>query len=318
MKSQNGLSGVLCLLTAGAALCWHGPYAWRVFGENAANVHVERFIIGSNFNAADIGANAPQQQIQWVHDVYNSKSKPSAGRLSMMGFLALGEHRTQDAINCWEKAQAIQPPRPTIVFNLGQLYDRLGRRDEALTLYRLSPESAGVFLIQGHTALESNDWNKAALAYGRAYEIDCRSDQTQFFMAEVENYHRRDHKAAILLYKQAIQSGYPDGFIWSRIAHAYAMTAQYSEALVILDRHLQDNALANAIRGDAYRASGRSIDAILAYQSSLTQEGNNPWVWLNFGYAYLQAGDRERANDAWRQALLRVPDFAPAKDALSR
>lgn len=318
MKSKNDLIDVLCLLTAGAALCWHGSYAWKIFLENAANVHVERLIIGSNFNAADIGANAPQQQIQWVHDVYISKSKPSAGRLSMMGFLALGEHRTQDAINCWEKAQAIQPPRPTTVFNLGQLYDRLGRRDEALTLYRLIPESAGVFLIQGHTALESNDWNKAALAYGRAYEIDCRSDQTQFFMAETENYFRKNHEAALLLYEQATRSGYPSGFIWSRIAHAFAMTARYTEAVATLDRHLQDNALANAIRGDACRASGRSSDAILAYQKSLVQEPNDPWVWLNLGYSYLQAGDGKRANEAWRRALVHAPGFAPARDALSR
>lgn len=322
-RFESSLTGALCFMTVAAALYWHGPFGWSMILENSANLHVERLISDSGFNAAAFDPDSPRllrqgRQAQWARDVYDSLREPRVGALSMAGFLALGELRTRDAINSWERARAILPVRPTVAFNLGRLYEGLGRRAEALAIYRLDPNIAGAFLTQGHTALNANDWNRAALAYEWAYDIDPHSDQTQYFMAETENYFRKNHETALILYEQATRSGYPAVFVWSRIAHAYALAAQYTEALATLDRHLQDNALANAIRGDAFRASGRSGDAILAYQKSLAQEPNNPWVWLNLGYSYLHTGDGKRAHEAWRQALVYAPGFAPAQDALSR
>jgi predicted Zn-dependent protease len=94
------------------------------------------------------------------------------------------------------------------------------------------------------------------------------------------------------------------------------MAGRPQQALFVLDLHQRGDALANAIRGDAYLRAGSFERAIEYYQLSARQSPHDPWVYLSLGNALLAVGDTPGAIAAWQQALALQSDFAPAHSAL--
>jgi tetratricopeptide (TPR) repeat protein len=95
-------------------------------------------------------------------------------------------------------------------------------------------------------------------------------------------------------------------------AHTLDMVGRSTEAAELLDSRDIDGALANAIRGNAFRQQGHLEDAVRLYRRSLAEENNDPWVYHALAIAYLEMGYQEQAIACWQQALDLDPRFEPA------
>lgn len=208
---------------------------------------------------------------------------------------------------------------PLAAYELGQLHEAAGHIPEAVQAYQRIPAVAVAWVEAGHMAASDKNWALARYRFEFAVRIAPENPFTHYALGEDLLYNPpQDLARGISELQVAAQMGYPNAYVYARIAHGYAMSGRYPQALEVLESTQQDNALANAVRGDAYLALHAPARAIIAYQDSLRQEPNNAWVNTNLGQAYWESGDHERAIQAWQRALEISPGFAPALGGLQK
>ena len=214
-------------------------------------------------------------------------------------------------------SQAI--PSPMASYELGQIYDATGNTAEAVRNYQVIPTVALTYIRAGRAAMHAENWSLAQYKFKLAVRIAPQNPIAHYALGESLLYNPpRDITMGITELQTAIQMGYTDPFVYSRIAHGYAMNGRYDQAMEILNNANLDNALANAIRGDVYLARGDPTRAVVAYQKSLQQEPDSARIYANLGKAYLESGAQEQAIQSWKRALEISPGFAPALEALQK
>lgn len=262
----------------------------------------------------DTSLRLPRAMLQWTLNMNGQR----AATYAMLGRLEEQVGCLEDALQWLSKGSDLVPRNPFVALELGRLYESSGDLNAAIKAYQLAPEIAQMRVRAGRNAMSAQDWAKAYSEFKLALETAPDSPEAHYGMGEVLAYRdpTKNYDAAIVEFYEAVRLGYDDAYVWTRIAHSHAMAGRFSEAVEILDMHSQSNALANAIRGDAYRATGMTARAIEAYLASLQQEPNDPWVYTSLGHAYQELGDTRRAIDAWQRALDISPGFPPAAGAL--
>lgn len=271
------------------------------------------FVTPGSACGEDTSLRLPRAMLQWTLNVNGQR----AATYAILGRLEEQVGCLENALQWLSKGSDLVPKNPFVALELGRLYESSGDLNAAIKAYQLAPEIAQMRVRAGRNAMAAQDWAKAYSEFKLALEIAPDSPEAHYGVGEVLAYRDpRDYDAAIVEFYEAVRLGYDDPYVWTRIAHAHAMAGRFSEAVQILDMHSQNNALANAIRGEAYRAADMLAQAIEAYLVSLQQEPNDPWVYTSLGYAYQELGDTQRAIDAWQRALDISPGFPPAARAL--
>jgi O-antigen ligase len=224
-----------------------------------------------------------------------------------------------DPASCFQAAASADRFDVISPFRLGQLLEGCDRADDAIGAYR---SAAGVEYLKIRVSEEAlgNGQCEAARRQARiAVALAPRSWAVQYQAGMVGAYcDPRDYTAAVAAFEEAVRLGYPDPYVWTRVAHAYSMAGRPSEALDTLQRHHQENGLALAIMGEALMARARYAEAVTALVAATVREPRNPSFWTSLGQAYWLAGEPDRARASWRHALSLAPGFAPAVGALAR
>lgn len=253
----------------------------------------------------------PNGLLHWSQslDVTQSTTYLALGRSA----LSAGCHN--EAINWLNRALA----QPMAAYTLGRIYEADGNITEAVRAYQHIPVMAIACIREGHAAASQQNWALARYKFKLAVQIAPENPSAHYALGEDLLYNPpQDLAAGIDELQDAIRLGYPNSYAYSRIAHGYAMSGRYADAIAILDRSQQYNPLANAVRGDAYLAQGDLARAVTAYQASLSQEPDNPWVNTSLGQAYWESGEHDRAIQIWQHTLIISPGFAPALGALAK
>jgi Flp pilus assembly protein TadD len=81
-----------------------------------------------------IGRNRPRQALERLLDIHSAHPE-DAGIAAQVGMIYVQLGELNRALGFLEQAIAREPDKAVYVFNLGVLYDRLGRRAEAIRLY---------------------------------------------------------------------------------------------------------------------------------------------------------------------------------------
>lgn len=220
----------------------------------------------------------------------SSLDPSNVGGYYLLGCLRYQQSAATEAIEILNRATQRMPVRDSVWVLLGRVYLALGHTDQAISA-----------------------WWKV-----QAFSRDPGSAEAHERFGQVLVYQHDQLKAGISEYRQAIALGLDNEWVWLKIAHAMDMQGHFEQAGDLLEEKGVRGPLADAIRGNAYRARGMPEMAIRMYMRSLEQQPDNPWVYFTLGLAYEQKGDRTEAEAAWRRALQVDPNLQWAIESLRR
>jgi predicted O-linked N-acetylglucosamine transferase (SPINDLY family) len=208
--------------------------------------------------------------------------------LRMLGLLAFGVGRAQDALELVGKATRLGPGRVDYLSNLGVILASLKRFDESIAAFRqalvLAPNDPQATTNLANVLQEKGQLDEAIMLYGEALRARSDIPQTHYNLAKaLQEKGRLDE--AIAEYRSAI-----------------SLNPRYADAF---------NSL-----GTALKQKGLLPEAISAYQQALALRSNSPEVFYNLGKAMREAGDTDREIAAYRQAVAQQPQYADAHNNL--
>ena len=168
--------------------------------------------------------------------------------------------------------------------NLGRIYDRMGRLDEAIAEYKRS------IAIDPNIAMAHSN-------LGAAY-----TSKNMFDDAISEC------RKAIAIKPNFAMAHYNLGIAYDKKGTLDAAIAEYERALAINPRYAE--ALNNL--GDTYQKKGRLDTAIILYKKALSINPHFANTHFNLGNAYLKKGELDKAISKYKQAILIKLDYAKA------
>jgi tetratricopeptide (TPR) repeat protein len=121
---------------------------------------------------------------------------------------------------------------------------------------------------------------------------------------------------ALTAYQRAMELGSGSPTMWLAMAHTLDMLSRPLEAVQVIDQYQLPGALADAIRGNAFRQQGRLDKALQMYQRAVAQNDQNQWFYHLLTLTYKDLGRTADAVAAWRQSLRVSPGFGPAVEGL--
>jgi tetratricopeptide (TPR) repeat protein len=234
-----------------------------------------------------------------------TSQRPDADTYIEMGTLYTRTQRLELAERAFRTALTKDPENQTAIFNLGQTWMRLGRRDEGQALLdeyerratvndrleyykrgaRLQGATAGNFVQLADLQLRLGHDQEAFEAYRRALELD------------------RDHaKAALGLASTLFKKGNLDEATkWA----VYALALE------------QESTKTHLLLGVIRLRKGQVEVAEQAFARSRKYGAWTAETWVHVGDTYREVGDLRSAADAYREAARLKPDDARAQYSLA-
>jgi Flp pilus assembly protein TadD len=183
--------------------------------------------------------------------------------------------------------------------------------------------SGPVKLLYPERAPDSALYRAIAEATAPALEraiATARPTQAEPYFALGEAYRISGHaEDAIRAYRQAIDRGANDPRAYAALSTL--LLDQPARAIALLEPALlllpDDTSLLNSL-SVLYARVQRFDDALRLLSKATRINPDEPLSWLNLGVSLEAKGDRKGAEAAYRQALVLQPDFARAREYLSR
>ncbi len=136
----------------------------------------------------------------------------------------------------------------------------------------------------GHWAQDEENWEEAERCYRKAYEL--QGGHYGYCLGTALNFLGRYEESRPILIEQA--------------------------------EHLQPDAMSWFQLGVANGNSGRSAEAIAAYEKAITLDPDYDFAMFNLGGVYWNDGDLIAATRVWRQAIEKFPDHTLATEVRER
>ena len=207
-----------------------------------------------------------------------------ADALHLLGVLAAGEGRFDEALELIQKAILLLPVQPIFHMNLGVAYRRLGRLEEAVACLQraaaLGQEMAAVHMNLGD----------ALYGLGRIDDSIASSQRALALRPDYAEAH-------------------------SNLGNALAKKRRWDEAAACYHRALAlkpDYAEAHNNLGNAFIEHHRWDEALACCQRALALKPDLIEAYGNLGVALVEMGGPSAALDFYRQTIASRPDFAPA------
>ncbi|HET7207563.1 MAG TPA: tetratricopeptide repeat protein [Terriglobales bacterium] len=222
--------------------------------------------------------------------------------------------RASQAIVELKRALVLAPNSDEAYRRLGDAYKVSGEKAESLASYQ-SAVSANPYYWYNHNNLGSaylqfGDADKALSEYQRAAELS--PDNATAFANIGAAYFRQGKWAEAIAPLQKALALQPDGDIYSNLGTAQFFLGRYDESVKMFEKAVALSPKNEQLMGnlaDAYRASGRSADAITTYDQAITlayhQLQVNPRDAATTGdlaLYYAKKGDSAQAIQYIRQA----------------
>jgi serine/threonine-protein kinase len=214
------------------------------------------------------------------------RCKPDYGKAQNNLGLTLRDsgRSSPECVQAFRKAIALDPALPQPHFNLGDVFQKEGRLDEAIDEFRravaLKGDVPGFYMSLGTALAHKGRLDEAADAFREAIRLK-------------KDYAEAHSNLAGALYK---------------LGELDRAVAACREAL----RLQPDLVAAHNILGITLEEKGRVDEAVACYRQALRCDQHYPEAHCNLGFVLARQGLLDEAVDAYRQAVRLKPDYARA------
>lgn len=230
--------------------------------------------------------------------------------------IALQRHA--EALTALETTLALAPQHGPAHYNRATLLATLGRDDEAVTAFShaiaLSPQAVEAYINRATVLLRLGRLQEALADYDAV--IARRPDDAQAYAKSGALLIGLDQLAqAEARLSRAITLSPQDYDSWNNRGNARLGLHRGQEALADFDQALvlaPDFAAAHSNRGNALMALGQIDAAILSFDRALSLDPKHADAWTNKGLAWRAKAALPRALECFDQALRLAPDHADA------
>jgi tetratricopeptide (TPR) repeat protein len=247
-----------------------------------------------------------------------SKAPRNFDALHLLGLLALGEGRTEGAIQLIGKAVVIQPDFAEAHSNLGNAQRAAGRLAEACDSYRraiaLQPNFALAHNNLGCVLCEEGEFADAMAACKRAVELapDLAEAHNNFGNA-LRGLCRFTEAEAALRQAAALEPDYAARHV--NLGNVLTDLKRFKEAAVCYRRAIElepGSAVGHYGLASCLRFAGDLEGAVSSYEDAVAHSRTQPVVWNDLGRTLRDLGRFEEAVLAFRRSLAVDPRFAEA------
>ena len=204
--------------------------------------------------------------------------------LNLLGAVKADMGRLDEAMECYEKALAIEPRFPEAHSNMGNALCALGRPDAAVESYQralaIKPDYAGAHNNLGNALRALGRYDEALASYREALRLKPDYPEAHNNIGTTLNALDR-----------------PDDAVDS-YRHALAINPAYAEA--------------HSNLGNALKALGRIEEAIASYRNAIAAKPDYGEAHYNLGAVLNRLGRSEEAVAGYREAVRIKPDFVEA------
>lgn len=202
-----------------------------------------------------------------------------------------------------------QPDHVDAHFNLGTLFRRGGRLDEAVAAYcdalRYAPDYADAHNNLGLVYAEQGRTDEAIACYRRALELDPKQTHAQNNLGNALRAQGR-YDEAVACYEKvlAASSDHTDAYV--NLGNVRAEQGRFAEARTLYETALKRSPRSIDIHRNMGRLmllEGRSGEALAHYRRALELDPGLAETCNDLGEAYRQCGNFEQAEKCFRQAI---------------
>jgi spermidine synthase len=230
-----------------------------------------------------------EQSIELVEGLRRAKDHPSdAAAQAHLGDLYAGDGRSDRAIDCFERAAALDPSSPKHFFALARQYEAEELDDDAQRAY------GRVLALEPGNAAARNNYEKLAIKTAIA-------GGTRMVLA--------------LGGGQDIAIDPDDGASYYQLGLRYLQSGEADSAVFALRRAIAlapNDDGSQLFLGLAHTALGAHADAEVAFRRAIALRPANPRAYNYLGLAYHRQRRYAEAIAAYRQAIAQAPDYALA------
>jgi tetratricopeptide (TPR) repeat protein len=231
--------------------------------------------------------------------------------------------RFDEALEWFRRALDLDPESAVLRFHVAELYYNRGlseeARDELIEAVRIRPDFADAYHLLAFALGDLGDERGAAAASARAREMNPNLARAERSLSldryNIERFGEltvsRPERPA------AIQDRYLARY---NLGVAFRQKGLYAEALREFDRALtagEDAALVREAMAEVhlYRRNGAAASAL--YVELLKEQGDRAKLWNELGVCRHQAGDVEKAEECYREAISRDDGYSLALNNLA-
>lgn len=277
----------------------------------------ERLALAMEYRASGRG---PQAEVVCREVLRQAPEDVEALRLAAA--LAHEAGREVEALECIDRAIALEPRLAASHEERGTILRALGRPEEALGAFReaisIERESAAAWYGTGCAMQDLHRYSESLRAYEEAVRIRPGYADALLNMGTVLTDLGRPAEGLVAL-AAAAQSRPDLPAVQDRLGIALGAAGRWEEAVEAHRRAIALHAGAGAAYcnlATALSALGRHRDAAEALQAALAIEPNSPDAHNRMGMVLRNLGYLDQALSAYRQALAGRPDFAEAHSNL--
>jgi predicted TPR repeat methyltransferase len=240
----------------------------------------------------------------------------------MLAAIHLQQGAFAAAVECGERALALQPGNPEIYNLLGYAWQQQRELDKAYSRYRealrLRPDYSEALNNLGNTCMELGRPEEAQQCYEEALRIDPNFALACYNLARtLEKQDRPDetiaaYRRTIRLAPEFAEAHNSLGYALERQGHGEAAAVSYREALRLNPRLVE----AHNNLGNVFLNQGRVEEATRSYRRALEFNPSFALAYYNLGNALNQQGKGNEAAESFRQAVRLAPDFPEAHHSL--
>jgi tetratricopeptide (TPR) repeat protein len=216
-----------------------------------------------------------------------------------------------------EKANALQPETPEILYNLGQAYLRTSDYSKAETVLtralKLKPESPDTLYLLAQVYSDQSRPVDALDLLARAHKLAPENPDIIFLLARVsmsQNY----FEDAIPLLESGLKVAPQRADLRAALGESYFMSGKSEKAIDEFKTLIEvdPSARSYAFMGLSYRHLGRFEEARKYFEQGLKLDPHNVSCLFNIGYMEERQGNLAAAESKLQETLHANPDFPEA------
>ena len=217
----------------------------------------------------------------------------------------------KDAIKCVDKANKLIPNNTNSYYDMGNVYQRIGRYDKAIKCYKkaveLDPKNNKAYYYMGN-AYSGNKYDKAIKCYKKAIELDPNNVKVYYCYHNMGfAYDCKGHyDKAIECYQKVIEIGTDAVYNnYHSIGIAYSKKGDYDDAIKYYEKAIES--IPNTVRGYfCYNSEGVAYRRLGNYDETTKCNEIKPdvaGIYYSMAKTYLKIGNDDKAIECFQKDI---------------